>query len=76
MKAEVRIISDPDRIFLVFIVDDGQDGAENLFSGNRHVVHYVDKHRGLYEVTRLKTFWMALTADEHVRALLNGFADV
>src|SRR5580704_16799910 len=76
VKTEVRVIGDSDRIFLVFIGDDGQAGAENLFSGNRHVVLYVDKHRGLYEVTCLKTFWKALTADEHVRALLNAFANV
>src|SRR5579872_4498478 len=76
VKAEVRVIGDSDRIFLVVIGDDRQDGAKNLFSCDRHVVLDIDKHRGLYEVTRLKTFWMALTAHEHVRTLLNALADV
>src|SRR5260370_28323711 len=76
VKAEVRVIGDPDRIFLVFIGDDGQDGAENLLPGNGHVVLHIDKHSGLYEVTGLKPFWMAFAADQHVRALVNAFADV
>ena len=76
VEAEARVVRDPDRIFLGFVGDDTQDGAENLFLGDRHVVRHIDKHRGLHEVTRLESGWMALTPDEHFRPFDDAFADV
>src|SRR5579859_5697871 len=76
VQAEVGIIGDSDRILLGFIRYNGQDGAENLFPGNCHVVLHMDKHRGFYEVASLKPFRVPLAADQHFRAFFNAFADV
>src|SRR5579862_155723 len=76
MKPELRVIGDSDRVFFVFIGDDGQDGAKYLFSGDRHVVLHIDEHGRFYKITRLKTLWLALTANQHVRPFFNASADV
>src|SRR6266478_8645771 len=67
VKAEIRVIGDSDRIFVGFVGDDTQNGAENLLPGNRHVVRHINKDRGLHEVTRIKAGRMTLAADEHIR---------
>src|SRR5579859_138428 len=76
MKPELCVICDSDRVFLVFIGDDRQDRAKYLFSGDGHVVLHIDEHGRFYKIARLKTLWLAFTADQHVRAFLNTFADV
>jgi hypothetical protein len=76
MKPELCVIGDSDSVFLVFIGDDRQDGAKYLLSGDGHVVLHIDEYCRFHEITRLKTLWLALTADQHVRAFLNTFADV
>src|SRR5260370_16221391 len=37
MEAEAWVVGDPDRIFLGFVGDDREDGAENLFLGDGHI---------------------------------------
>jgi hypothetical protein len=59
---EARVVGDPSRIFLVVVGDDAQDGAENLFLRDGHIVLHIDKDRGFHEVTRFETFRMALAA--------------
>ena len=76
METIFGVVGDPDRLVLGVIGDDTEHGTENLFLGDRHVVLHVDEHRGLHEVTRLETFRMTLTADEHLRAFFDALADV
>src|ERR1700740_984854 len=70
IKPEFRVIGDSDRGFLVLIGDDRQDGAKYLLSGDGHVVLHIDEYCRFYEITRLKTLWLALTAAPPVRAFL------
>ena len=65
----LRVVGDADRLLLGVVSDDTEHGAENLFPGDRHVVLHVDKHRGLHEVTRFKTFhlryFVAIGEEQH-----------
>src|SRR4029077_15231202 len=76
VQAIAGIVGNPDGILVIVIGDDTEDGAENLFPGDRHVVLHIDEHRGLDEVARFETFRTALTADQHFGAFFYAFADV
>src|SRR5216683_325732 len=71
-----RVVGNSDCLILGVIGDDTQNGAKNLFLGDRHVVFHVDENGGLHEVTRFKTCRMALATDEDFCAFLYTFADV
>jgi hypothetical protein len=46
VQAVARVVGNPDCIFVVVIGDDTEDGTENLFPGNCHVVLHIDEHLG------------------------------
>ena len=48
------VVRDPDRLLLGVVGDDTEDGTENLFLGNRHVVLHLNQHGGLDVVARRK----------------------
>src|SRR5579864_8503497 len=76
MKTIFRVVGNPDCLILGVISDDTQNGAENLFLSDRHIVFHVDENGGLHEVTRFKTCRMAFATDEDFCAFLYTFADV
>ena len=76
VQAVARIVGIPDRVFVIVIGDDAEDGAENLVAGDRHVVLHIDEYCRLHEVARFETFRTALAADQDLGALFNAFADV
>ena len=76
MQTIFRVVGDPDRVFLGVIGDDTQNGAENLFLSDRHVVPHIHKHRGLNEVTRFETFRMTLSTGENLRAFFDALTDI
>src|ERR1700733_4663234 len=76
VEAVLRIVGDPDCIFFVLVGDDREDGPENLFLGNRHVILHIDKYRRFHEVTRLKAGRVSFASDEHVCAFFNALANV
>ena len=76
MEAIFGVVGDPDRVFFGVVGDDTEDGTENLFLGNRHIVLDVDEHRGLDVVARLEAFGMPLAAGQHFGTFFNALADV
>ena len=51
-----RVVGDPQGIVLVAVGHDGQDGAEDLLAGDRHLRGHVGEHRGLHEVAAVQPF--------------------
>src|SRR6266852_2727004 len=76
MQTIFRVVGDPDRVFLGVVGDHTQNGAEDLFLSDRHVVLHVYEYRGLNEVPRFETFRMTLTTRENLRAFFDAFADI
>src|ERR1700722_7398051 len=54
VEAVLRIVGDPDRIVFVLVGDDREDGPENLFPGDCHVIVHIDKYRGSDEIAGLE----------------------
>src|SRR5258708_34799121 len=71
-----RVVGNPDCLTLGVISDDTQNGAKNLFLGDRHVVLHVDENGGLHEVACLEARRMALASAEDFCAFLYTFAGV
>src|ERR1700722_1045827 len=76
VKTIFGVVGDRYRFVLGLVGDDTENGAENLFPGDRHVVLDIDEHRGLHEMTRFETFGTALAPDQQLSAFFNALADV
>src|SRR5579871_3715048 len=76
VEAVFRVVGDPDRIFFVFVGDDREDGPENLFPGDCHVILHIDKYRWSDEETRLKAGRVSLASNEQFCALFDTLANV
>ncbi len=66
-QAELRIIGQPDRLFVGFESEEERNRTKELFTRNRRVVGQIDQHR-----RRIKITWSIerLAAGEHTRHLL------
>src|SRR5579862_7909315 len=63
VETVLGVVGNADGFFLRVVGDDTQNGAENLFLGNRHVILHIDEHRGLHEITCFETLRVSFSAD-------------
>ena len=70
-----RVVGDPQGIVLVAVGHDGQDGAEDLLAGDRHLRRDVGEHRGLHEVASVQTFRPLEPPGDEVGALVETTLD-
>src|SRR5579863_216927 len=76
VEAVLSIVRYPDRILFVLVGDDREDGPENLFPGDCHIILHIDKYRGFDEITRLEAGRMSFASDKHLCTFFNTLANV
>ena len=74
-QAEAAVVRDADRVLVVVERDEGDDRAEDLLLGDRHVVAHVRQQRRL-DVPALVQVLRHLAAGGDRRALVDGLLDV
>src|SRR5919107_86854 len=70
-----RVVGDPQGVFLVAVGQNGQDGAEDLLPGDRHVRGDPGEHRRLDEVPGAQTLWTLGTTGDQAGALVDTGLD-
>ncbi len=69
------VVADIDSLIDRVVAEDGQDGPEDLFFGDGHVIGDVRKDGGLHIVALVQTLRPASAADDQRRALVDAGLD-
>src|SRR5919107_6408046 len=70
-----RVVGDPQGVVLVAVGQNGQDGAEDLLPGDRHVRCDSGEHRGLHEVAPVQPVGALEPTGHEVGALIDAALD-
>src|SRR6476646_9469510 len=76
VKTIIGVVCDSDRIFVGVICNHAKHGTKDFLPRDCHVVRDAHEYCRLYEVTRFESLRMAFSADQHLGAFFNAFANV
>ena len=75
-QAVVGVVGNGDSLRLVTIGDRAQHRAENLITGDRHLVVHVGKQRRAHKPAVSRAVWSPFTTRQQARALFDSFTDI
>ena len=74
-KTVRSVVGDGDRLFFVVVRNHAQNGAENFFTGDGHIVGYIGKDGWLGEISPSYSVRLPQTASDQRRAFFQTLVD-